>query len=91
MEEEMLKKYLEIKAKIKELKKEQANFKTKILTEMKLIDKDNYISEDGVEVNIKRYTRKSIDKEKLETFCEETSQDLDYFYKELEIEQLDVV
>jgi len=84
-------KRLQVDAEIKALKATKEGLKSEILIIMKTNDLEEYNDGEGNKAIINRYTRTTIDKEKIETFCEDTGQDIAYFQKITEIEQLKVI
>ena len=87
--DENIKEYVEIRAQLKELKKRKENLSTLIKTDMSIQDIDILQTEGGT-ARIVTFTKELIDKEKLVEFCEETKQDLNYFYREVEQSQLKI-
>lgn len=87
--DENIKEYVEIRAQLKELKKRKENLSTLIKTDMSIQDIDTLQTEGGT-ARIVTFVKKLIDKEKLIDFCEETKQDLNYFYREVEQSQLKI-
>ena len=86
---QLIQDYLECKAKLKELNDKKDNLKTLIETKMAMEDTTILQCESGI-AKLQTYTRKSIDNSKVKDFCEETGQDINYFYKETEVTQLKV-
>ena len=86
---ELMKKDIEFKQVIKEAKAAREKNKSQILIEMKTKDLETF-EDTGYIAEINKYNRTTIDKEKVEAFCEETGQELSYFQKITPVEQLKV-
>ena len=86
---EQMKKYTELKDKIKELKAEQEELRTNILIECKTNDINNYEDDDN-QLRLITQTRKTFDKQKALTKLEEHGEDSSAFFTESDYEILKV-
>ncbi len=89
--DKLIKAQLSVNQSIKDLKAHKESLKSEILVELKTADITEYDDLNGNKVLINKYNRTSIDKEKVEKFCEDTGQELSFFQKTVEIEQLKVI
>ena len=87
---QLMKRKLELDIIEKATKTEKETIRSEILISLKTNELDQFEDDNGNTAVIKRYNVTTIDKEKVEKFCEDTGQEISYFQKTAEREQLNI-